>query len=63
VDSLTEVLASRLEGDSDPDEEVVVYALRCPRCECKGTFTTVFGPNVPQDDLDVELALRDARRR
>ena len=53
----------RLEGDSDPDEEVVVYALSEGPCGRRGTFTIVYGPSTPPDDAAVEAALRDARRR
>ena len=53
----------RLEGDSDPDEEVVVYAVSEGPCGRRGTYTSVYGPAAPADDVAVELALRDARRR
>ncbi len=53
----------RLEGDSDPDEEVVVYALSEGPCGRRGTYTIVYGSAAPDADIAVELALRDARRR
>jgi hypothetical protein len=53
----------RLEGASDPDEEVVVYAVSEGPCGRRGTYTSVYGPAAPDDDVAVELALRDARRR
>ena len=53
----------RLEGDSDPDEEVVIYALSEGPCGRRGTFTIVYGSAAPDADVAVELALRDARRR
>ncbi len=53
----------RLEGDSDPDEEVAVYALSEGPCGRRGTYVVVYGPQVPDDDVAVEQALRDARRR
>ena len=34
----------RFEGPSDPDEEAIVYGLRCPVCGAKGTLASVFGP-------------------
>lgn len=53
----------RLEGDSDPDEEVVIYALSEGPCGRRGTYIVVYGPNTPPDDVAVEAALQDARRR
>lgn len=53
----------RLEGDSDPDEEVVVYALSEGPCGRRGTYTIVYGPDTPPDDATVQAALQDARRR
>ena len=53
----------RLEGDSDPDEEVVVYALSQGPCGRRGTYTIVYGAAAPYADVQVELQLRDARRR
>ncbi len=53
----------RLEGDSDPDEEVVVYALSDGPCGRRGTYTIVYGSAAPDADVAVELALKDARRR
>jgi hypothetical protein len=52
----------RLEGDSDPGEEVVVAALQCPACEERGTLALAFGPGAPIEDKLV-LALLDDRRR
>lgn len=43
----------RFEGPSDPDEEAVVYALRCPVCGAGGTLVSSFGPGA-----DPELADR-----
>jgi hypothetical protein len=53
----------RLEGDSDPDEELAVYALSEGPCGRRGTYVVVYGPRVPDDDVVVERVLRDARRR
>ena len=53
----------RLEGESDPDEQVVVYALSEGPCGRRGTYLPVYGPAAPDDDVVVELALKDARRR
>ena len=48
----------RLEGESDPDEEVIVYALSSGPCGRRGTYTTGYGPNASSDDVAVSLALR-----
>jgi hypothetical protein len=51
----------RLEGDSDPEEEVVVAALECPACEERGTLALSFGPSAAIEDKLV-LSLLDDRR-
>jgi len=53
----------RLEGDSDPDEELIVYALSGGPCGRKGTFTIAFGPTVTPDDQAVAAVLRDRPHR
>ena len=65
IDPSTVVIdrVERLEGDSDPDEEVAVFALSEGPCGRKGTYTVVYGPNVPAADAAIERKLRDARRR
>lgn len=35
----------RFEGMSDPDDEAIVLALRCPSCGAKGVIVSAFGPN------------------
>jgi hypothetical protein len=41
----------RFEGPSDPGDEAIVLALRCPACGTKGSLVSAFGP-----DADPELA-------
>jgi hypothetical protein len=41
----------RFEGPSDPGDEAIVLALRCPACGTKGALVSAFGP-----DADPELA-------
>ena len=43
----------RFEGDSDPDEQVVLFALRSPQGGALGTYSAVFGPSTPPEDGDV----------
>lgn len=52
----------RIEGASDPDDEVAVAALDCPRCQAKGTVALTYGPEAPVDDAEVLAALEDRRR-
>jgi len=50
----------RFEGPSDPDEEAVVYAARCPICQAGGTLVSSFGPGA-DPELSDRLVLLEAR--
>lgn len=50
----------RFEGPSDPDEEAVVYGLRCPGCGALGTLVSSFGPGADPGLAD-RLVMLDAR--
>jgi hypothetical protein len=50
----------RFEGPSDPDEEAVVYALRCPICHGGGTLVSGFGPGADPELAD-RLVMLDGR--
>jgi hypothetical protein len=50
----------RFEGPSDPDEEAVVYGLRCPGSGRLGTLVSSFGPNADPELTD-RLVMLDAR--
>jgi len=52
----------RFEGPSDPDEEAVVYALRCPVCGAGGALVSGFGPGADPDLAD-RLVMLDERFR
>ena len=56
VDALHVDEIVRLEGDSDPDDELIVYALTCTVCDRRGTFIAKFGP----DTMPAETALMHA---
>ncbi len=43
----------RFEGESDPDEQAVLFALRSPQGGALGTYSAVFGPSMPPEDGDV----------
>ena len=53
----------RFEGESDPDEELIVYAISSGPCDRKGTYTAGFGPEISTDDMAVVARLNDGRRR
>lgn len=50
----------RFEGASDPDDEEIVFALRCPVCGARGTLVSAYGPGADPDALD---ALQVLHRR
>jgi hypothetical protein len=52
----------RFEGASDPDDEAIVLAVRCPRCGAKGIIVSGFGPSADPRVL-AHLQLLDERFR
>ena len=52
----------RFEGPSDPDEEAVVFALRCPVCGAGGTLVSGYGPSADPELTD-HLVMLDERFR
>jgi hypothetical protein len=53
----------RFEGPSDPDEEAVVYALRCPACGIRGTLVSNFGPGADPELADRLVMLEQRFRK
>jgi hypothetical protein len=51
----------RLEGESDPAEEVIVAGVRCVACGCRGVLVASYGPMADPADADVVAALANAR--
>jgi hypothetical protein len=51
----------RLEGESDPAEEVMVAGVRCVACGCRGVLVASYGPMADPADADVVVALADFR--
>ena len=51
----------RFEGTSDPDDEAIVFALRCEPHGVKGTYAAPYGAQVPE--CDAEMVRRLAIRR
>jgi len=52
---------ARFEGESDPDEQVAVYALSSATGGKLGTYVVAFGPSIDRSDVDAVRGLRDAR--
>ena len=53
----------RFEGISDPEDEAIVLAVRCPGDGCRGTYTVPYGKNMPPIDGDLIARIPDARKR
>ena len=54
------VAVYRFEGPSDPDEEAVVYAVRCPSCGAGGSIVSAYGPGADPEMTD-RLVMLDTR--
>jgi len=50
----------RIEGASDPDDMVVVVAVRCPRCDARGTLALKYGPGATPEEEGI-LTLLSSR--
>lgn len=48
---------SRIEGASDPAENSVVLAVRCPTCETAGALVVRYGPEASPDEADLLAAI------
>lgn len=53
----------RVEGASDPADNVLVVGLHCPGCNDRGTLVLPYGPRARRDDADVLRALHPLRQR
>lgn len=51
----------RLEGVTDPDEEVIILALRAHGQECRGTYVLPFGKDMPSIDAELIARIPDLR--
>ena len=49
----------RFEGDTDPGDEAIVFALTCSDCGLKGTLVSAYGASVGPDEAAVITALAD----
>src|SRR6266700_1946566 len=50
-------LTARFEGASDPDDEAVVYGLRCRVCGTRGVLVAAYGPMATAEEAAVVTAL------
>lgn len=46
----------RFDGDTDPGQEAIVFALRCNDSGTRGTYTVAFG--LSMDEMDVKVVQR-----
>lgn len=53
----------RFEGESDPADEAILFALSCDECGAKGTYVAAYGPSMEADDVELIRGLTDRRRR
>ena len=51
----------RFEGDSNPDDQDIVFAIECG-CGCKGVYSAAYGPTTPPEDAAVIRRLGRAPR-
>ena len=51
----------RFEGISDPDDQAIVLAVRCPSDGCSGTYTVPYGKDMPSVDGELIIRIPDAR--
>lgn len=47
----------RFEGETDLDEEAIIFALFCPRNNFKGTYLVAFGPMMDSQDVAIVAQL------
>ena len=53
----------RFEGISDPADEAMVLAVRCPGDGCRGTYTLPYGRAMSAIDAEMVSRIPDGRRR
>lgn len=52
---------ARFEGASNPDDQAVVFGLRCGGCAVRGVLVAAYGPTATAEEAAVVTALRSAR--
>ena len=53
---------ARFEGASNPDDEAVVFGLRCDTCGIRGILVAAYGPTATAEEAAVVTALSPPRR-
>lgn len=48
---------ARFEGDTDPADEAIVFALTCSDCGLRGTLVSAYGASVDNDEATVVTGL------
>jgi hypothetical protein len=56
ADAVVESTA-RFEGASNPDDEAIVFGLRCGGCGLRGVLVTAYGPSASPEETAVITAL------
>lgn len=59
-DAVTESTA-RFEGASNPDDQAVVFGLRCSACGVRGVLVAAYGPTATSEEAAVVSALSSPR--
>jgi hypothetical protein len=52
---------ARFEGESDPGDEAIVFALTCTDCGLHGTLVSAYGASVGNDEATVVTGLTSRR--
>jgi hypothetical protein len=48
---------ARFEGASNPDDQAIVFGLRCNECDVRGVLVTAYGPTATAEEAAVMTAL------
>lgn len=48
---------ARFEGPSNPDDQAVLFGLRCDACDVRGILVTAYGPTATAEEATVLTAL------
>ena len=54
---------ARFEGASDPQDQAILFALRCEVHGVQGTYVVAYGPATAPLDAEMVRRLHDGRRR
>lgn len=48
--------STRLEGESDPDDMMIILVGKCPNCYAEGALSLKYGPNASDHEMQALLA-------